>query len=214
MIAFPMISAPRRLWPSVAVAALVLLAGCQSGGMGDPGDSAVNIPPYVPSAGTSPLSAVSSKQIAVVVHERGLGTGALPGRIGERQTLGNISMGFVTIEPAPAQLIADALTAELRHAGHIVAATAPARLDAQVQSFHMRTDVTALYWDVVMEATVGMTLSASGHNAAATYGATCTDRTYVWPTNALMASVVSKCVAEITHKFRDDPDMARALAGG
>ena len=214
MIAFPISSALRRRWPGVVGAALRLLAGCQSGGMGDTSDSAVSIPPYRPSGGTSSMAAVAPKQIAVRVQERELGTGALPGRIGERQTLGNLSMGFITIEPAPAQLFTDALTAQLRQAGQIVVATAPLHLDVQVQRFQMRTDVTALYWDVVLDAALGVSLSASGHNVAASYAATCTERTYVWPSNALMASVVSQCVADIAHKFRDDPDMVRALAGG
>ena len=200
----------------VAVVLLLLLAGCQSGGVGDQSDASVAIRPHTPVSAASPLATARPTPITLAVRERPLGTGALPGRIGERKTLRNISMGFVTIDPPPAQLVADALTAELRAGGHSVVGNAPTRLEAEVQNFTLRTDVTALYWDVVVDAAIAVKLTAAapGHNAATTYSATCTERTYVWPTNALVADAVGTCVADLARKFRDDPAMVRALGGG
>jgi uncharacterized lipoprotein YajG len=202
----------RTPWCAVAACALLALAGCQSGGVGDGGDTIVTVPPYAAAPSGSPPAAGSSGPVALSVRERPLGTGELPGRIGERATVGNISMGFVTIDPPPAGLVSDALAAELRAAGHDVTAAAPSKLQADVRRFHLRTDVTPVYWDVIGEAEVGVTLSGTGPVVSSAYRANCSERTYLWPTNALMARVVTACVAGIAQDFRNDAEMARVLA--
>ena len=193
--------------------ALIALAGCQAGGVGDASDAFVTVPAHVPAASGSPPAKGASVPVAVAVRERPLGTGELPGRVGERATVGNISMGFITIDPPPAALVSAALSAELRAAGHDISDAAQARLTAAVTRFQVRTDVTPIYWDVIGDADVGVTLTNAGLSVSNAYRAHCTERTYVWPTNAMMARVVASCIDQIAADFRDDPAMAHVVQG-
>jgi len=143
-----------------------------------------------------------------------LGTGALPGRIGERKTVGDISLGMIIIEPTPGPLVANAFAAELRAAGHkVVDSGAAATLRGEIQRFTLRTDVTAVYWDVVVDTSVATVATKGAASSTGHYNAHCTDRTYIYPSAQVITGVVNTCVADLAHQFRDDADARRVLAG-
>src|SRR5215469_10340089 len=75
-------------------------------------DVLVRIPPHVALATSSPLSSIPPTTVDVRTFHQPNGTGVLPGRIGERKTIGDISMGLVTAAPPPEQVMTDAVEAE------------------------------------------------------------------------------------------------------
>ncbi len=190
---------------------LILVAACA----GIEGDVIVDIPAHKPPKGTSALSGVPPAVIDIGDFRRSVGTGALPGRIGERKTVGNLSLGMVTVQPTPGRLVRDAFKAELEAAGHRGAKSAASvSIDGEVKRFDLRTDVTALYWDVIFSADVSVTIRNGAVERNGDYSAVCTERTYAWPGEELIARVVTKCIGDLSGKFRNDRNIARTLAGG
>lgn len=188
---------------------LLLLAGCAGAE-----DTVVHIPPHVPAPGPSALAISPPVDVAVAAFQETGGIGVLPGRIGERKTLSNLSMGEVTIDPPPGALLRDAFVRELRAAGQrIVSSGGEATLGGQVRQFTLRTDVTALYWDVVVDAAVDTTVQRAGRTGGGSFTAHCQERTYGWPGSEITARVVATCVDDLARQFRDNADVARVLSG-
>ena len=189
---------------------LVLVGGCA----GTAGDVIVPIPAHKAPKGTSALSGVPPAVIHINDFRRSIKTGVLPGRIGERKTIGNISLGMVTVQPTPGRLVGDAFKAELEAAGHRSAKSAASvSIDGEVKRFNLRTDVTAVYWDVIFSADVSVRIRNGAVEKNGDYSAICTERTYVWPGGELIARLVSKCIGDLSGKFRNDQNIARTLAG-
>ena len=191
------------------------LAACLAACASAVSDVAVPVAPHAAAASAaSALARIPSTTIDVRdLHEPG-GTGVLPGRIGERKTIGDISMGLVSVNPPPGQLVGDALRAELKAAGHRVGRDgATGTIDGDIRQFDIRTPATALYWDVIGTAIVSITATSGGRSASGQYTASCSERTYIWPSSDIIARVVGACVENIARQFRDDPTIATALGG-
>ena len=165
----------------IAIRSYVLLAGLffVTACAGIQGDVVVSIPAYQPLKSTSALAGPAPTAIKIGAFRQSVGTGQLPGRIGERKAIGDISLGMVTVQPAPGRLVRDAFLSELRAAGHrIVNSAAAASIQGEVQRFALRTDVTALYWDVVLETRVSVLVKKGPVQRTKNYSAVCTERTY------------------------------------
>jgi hypothetical protein len=140
------------------------------------------------------------------------GTGLLPGRIGERKTIGNISMGLVSISPPVGRLLADMLSAELMAAGHqLTDGMAQVTITGEVLRFALRTDVTTVYWDVVVDAAVMVIATGPVHRETGNYAARHMERTYVWPSGEVIARAVRACIEELARQFREDRAIAAVL---
>ena len=189
-------------WPLLA-----LLAGCAGPGT----ELQVPVPPHQGVAGA--FAPAPPGAISVAAFAEPGGTGVLPGAIGERSTIGDISMGQVRVSPPPARLLRDAVVADLIASGWNVlpGGPAPAELAGTVPRFALRTDATALYWDVILDAGLGVRLAAGGRQAAGDFAAHCQERTYVWPGSEIIARVVAQCVDELARDARQDAGLARAL---
>ena len=86
----------------ILIAALATaLAGCAD----SMSDITVSVPTHVPAAGGAALSQASPQNVQVQPFSARRGTGVLPGRIGERKTVGDISMGYVAVTPLPEALV-------------------------------------------------------------------------------------------------------------
>lgn len=193
-----------------AIVILILVTACA----GTAGDVIVDIPAHKPPQGTSALSGVPPAVIDIGDFRRSVETGVLPGRIGERKTIANISLGMVTVQPTPGRLVRDAFKAELEAAGHRSASSAASvSIDGEVKRFDLRTDVTALYWDVIFSVDVSVRIRNGAVEGKADYSAVCTERTYAWPGGDLIARLVTKCIGDLSGKFRNDQKIARTLAG-
>lgn len=189
-----------------ALLLLATLSGCAG-----VQDVVVTVPPYVaPVAAPSPRPAI----VALAPFREPGGIGTLPGRIGERKTVGNLSMGAVTVVPPPAELLHQAIAAELQADGHRVGPGGLA-LEGDVRRFTLRTDVTALYWDVIGETALDLALRGpEGRFATARLAAECRERTYAWPSAEVIGRVLAVCIADLAGQFRRHPDIRRGLDGG
>lgn len=126
-----------------------------------------------------------------------------------------VPMGKIRFEPSPATLFGQATISEIKAAGHSVTDGAEGmQITGAVLEFEARTDTTLFYWDVIGSLAVSLQFSAArGTNPGAPidYRARCMERTYVWPGEAVIAGVMTKCIGDFANKLRNDGRAADAL---
>ena len=187
-----------------ALACALLLSSCTTG----PGNVVVNLPPYVaqPSSGVSATPKPVTIRIDPVKDAR---SDAVAGLIGARTGLGNMAMGNIEVEPRPTEVIGQLLKTELSQMGYSVAdPNAQLAIGTQLQKFEVATPATALYWDI--NGAIELNLSVTAQNQKkydARYATTCTDRTYAWPGEEIIGSVIAKCLSSIGDKIRNDAEL-------
>jgi hypothetical protein len=129
-----------------------------------------------------------------------------------------VPMGKIRFEPSPATLLGHAIASEFRAAGHQVTESAEGtQIKAAVLEFEAHTDTTLLYWDVLGNLAVSLQFSApKGANPGPllAYQARCVERTYTWPSEAVFAGVMNKCINDFANKLRSDGRAADALRHG
>ena len=183
----------------------VLLLGCAAG----PSNVQVQLPTYAVSPAGGPTRGVV--QVEPVREARREAVGRL---VGQRTGLGGMSMGQIEVNPTPASITTSVLQAELRSQGFTIAdAGAPVRLSARLTRFEIQTPATALYWDI--NGSVELEVEAKwsdGRQHAAAYQARCTERTYTWPGEQLIAKVLDSCLKELGSRIRADGALAGFLA--
>ncbi|MCA0869454.1 hypothetical protein LCL97_01330 [Seohaeicola saemankumensis] len=177
------------------------LAGCEG-----VQDTSATVSQHTPNATGGAISSVPTRAITVTPFTMTRGVGVLPGRIGERTTVGNVSMGYVTLSPPPEALFTQAIKAELTAAGHGVAG-GPSRVSGTVERFALSTPATAVYWDVKIDAALKVTVNGTSRR----YAELCVQRTYAWPSDSLISGLANACVAKIAARFRQDKGIANAL---
>jgi uncharacterized lipoprotein YajG len=192
---------------SVLVLLPLVLVGCATG----PGTLLVTLPPYespVATRGAVPTPRATVR-LEPVRDARRDATGSL---IGERTAL-NVSLGQIEMTPIPSEMIGQLLRAELRTLGYgIVSAEERFTIGAQIGKFEVLTPSTPIYWDMngVIEIDVAVT-GRDGKKQNVRYETSCTDRTYVYPSEELITQVVATCLGNLGAKVRGDPALARAL---
>ena len=133
--------------------------------------------------------------------------------IGERTTIGSISLGMIEMQPPPAEALSSVLKAELTSSGFdITTDDKAASVGGQVTKFLVTTPATALYWDI--NGVVELELVAQGRDGRkheGRYLANCTDRTFAFPSADLISGVVMACLREIGAKLRKDNVLASIL---
>lgn len=139
--------------------------------------------------------------------------GAVGGLIGEKTTIGNAPMGNIEMNPIPTNILEQLLKSELKALGYkIVGSDEEFRIDAQLKEFKVVTPATALYWDVNGAIDLNLTIVhrwGKIHNSH--YTATCTDRTYIWPSEGIITGVVNDCLGKIAASLQDDTALASFL---
>ncbi len=177
-----------------------------------PGTAHVQLKPYVamPAGRAGEIPSRGSVRFGPLRDARRDSVGTL---IGERTTLGNISLGMIEIQPPPAEALSQVLKAELAAVGFASTTDeSAARVEGKVTKFLVTTPATALYWDI--NGVVELELDAQGRSARkheGRYTASCTDRTFVFPSDDLIGSVVTSCLKEIGAKLRKDAALAGTL---
>jgi len=191
----------KTLGKTIAIACTGFLAACAAG----PGNVLVNVQPYASQAGASQATATTATiRVDPVKDAR---PNAVGGLIGERTGLGNMAMGSIELQPRPTELVGQLVSAELTRMGYnVVSSNAPLSVATQLLKFEVATPASAVYWDVNGTIEVALTAAAgSGKKHDARYGATCTDRTYVWPSEEIIGKVVADCMSALGAKVRSDP---------
>ncbi|MCA0928813.1 hypothetical protein [Ruegeria profundi] len=181
-----------------ALIGLVSCAGVQ--------DTTANASLQSASSGGGVHSSVSPRAVDVQPFTMVRGVGVLPGRIGERTTVGDITMGYVTLNPPPEALFTEAIKSELSAAGHNVTG-GQTKVSGVVERFALSTPATATYWDVTIDAALKVTVGGTTR----AYSDVCVSRTYVWPSDKMIADLSSKCVSGIARRFAGDRSIANAL---
>lgn len=192
---------------SVVFCALLLsIGGCATG----PQNVLVNLRPYEPQRGERGIPAASPSKVRIepVRDMRGDAVGNL---IGERTTIGNISMGNIELNPLPTDVIAQLLKAEFTQMGYgVVNSAQQFTVSARLRKFQVVTPATAVYWDINGTIELDLAATAQGGKAHdAHYVVTCTDRTYAYPSEEIIRNVVSACVGNLGSKVRGDAMLAK-----
>lgn len=129
-------------------------------------------------------------------------------RIGERTAAFGVSMGSVFFDRQVPAFLGEAIASDLLGAGHEVSIEGPGRLvSIEVLKFWTHTDTTALYWDVVANIDVMVSVgSESGDEAIQSAIFTCEQkkRTYVWPSLDLVTDIMDACLVELVTGMRGD----------
>lgn len=123
------------------------------------------------------------------------------GRIGERTAAFGVSMGNVYFYRSVPDYVEEMVATDLQAAGHTVTKTgAGVPLTVTIERFWATTETTALYWDVV----ANVELSVSVGDRKAKFSCRNDERTYVWPSETLFNSVVDGCLVDLMRDFRTD----------
>jgi hypothetical protein len=129
-------------------------------------------------------------------------------RIGERTAAFEVSMGSVFFDRQVPAFLAEAIAADLLGAGHTINVGGPGRpVSIEVTRFWTHTNTTALYWDVIGNIEVGVSVGSESDEAdVRTASFTCeqTKRTYAWPSLDLVTGVMDACLVELLASVRDD----------
>ena len=171
----------------------------------------VSLRPYQPQPEekASPIEPTRKVRIAPVRDAR---VNAVGGLIGERKTVGNISLGSIEVRPLPTEVIAQLLRAEFTQMGYsIVDSAEQLGIEAKLSRFQVSTSATAPYWDVNGTIELGLTVTAQTTRYDVQYVVTCTDRTYLWPSEEVIGKVVSACVGSMGIKVRSDAKLAKLI---
>ncbi len=172
----------------------------------------VRLPEYMPVAESSALSAIPPKTVQVlpVVDKRSDASG------GSREAAFGVPMGDVRFAQSPAHLLGNVIVSELESAGHTVSdAPSGVRIAATMSEFKVHTDTTPLYWDVIGDLAISLQVSSVQNGdppETFEYKARCTERTYIWPTESVIAGVMGECVSDFGKQFRNDGGVANALS--
>jgi hypothetical protein len=137
-------------------------------------------------------------------------------RIGTREAAFGVSMGEVHLGSHPPVAVRDALADDLTVGGYrVVESGQDLTVYGKLRKFWVRTDTTALYWDIVGEMELQLVIQgASGSPMETLYTCHTSDRTYVWPSATLMGKVLDACLAEMMEKMRSDKVWKQVLASG
>jgi hypothetical protein len=112
----------------------------------------------------------------------------------ERTTIGHTAMSGVMLRPPEAELVTALMTAKLREAVAVLpAGTSVPPVACEITEFTITTPATILYWDVVAD--IKLTLRVGDEQQVLTgHGTT---RTYVWPSEALLAAATTNALKAI-----------------
>ena len=192
---------PMKLERSLVFLVVILLAGCG----GPEGDILVKIPDNQTIQSTAKIAAVSPVTYSISKFNVPHATGQLPGRIGERKTIGNISLGMVSIDPPPSVLLEKRIDKQMASAGHRKTQANPSVvITGDVRQFEFHTDVTPTYWDMVVNANVDIRLAGRSKTLTRNYIEHCEERTYIYPSGELIQKLVAECADSIANQFAND----------
>lgn len=130
------------------------------------------------------------------------------GRIGTREAAFGVSMGEVHLGQNVADAVQQALSDDLLAAGYRLVETGQdLTAEGRLRKFWVRTDTTALYWDVVGEVELELAVvpaTQTRESVQKAFACRQVQRTYVWPSATLLGKVLDACVAELMLKVRTD----------
>ena len=129
-----------------------------------------------------------------------------PGRIGMRKAAFNVSMGNVYFYRVVPSFIRESLETQLALMGYRSADTnADIIVDGEVVTFWIETKTTPLYWDIVGEAQIKLTIGSERLKlppAEKVFSCSKTTRTYAWPTETLFGETMETCMNDMMQQIK------------
>jgi uncharacterized lipoprotein YajG len=127
-------------------------------------------------------------------------------RIGTRKAAFGASMGDVYPSRDVAAYLREVLSDELRGQGHRIVESGPADVvSGDITRFWVRTDTTPLYWDIVAEIELRVSVSSETPSLGVlekTISCQSEDRTYVYPSAKLVGRVLEDCLSSLMRELR------------
>jgi uncharacterized lipoprotein YajG len=124
------------------------------------------------------------------------------GRIGTREAAFGVAMGDVFFARDVEDFLGEAVADQLRAAGHAVGSERAPVVSVEVAKFWLHTETTMLYWDVVGEVAIDVSV---GEDSAHRFDCRAVKRTYVWPSEALLGEVLDECLVDLMAELIGDP---------
>lgn len=118
----------------------------------------------------------------------------------ERTTIGGVSMGRITLQPPATELVQTIVQAKADQVLASRALAEPQAVLCGIRTFEIATPATPLYWDV--KTSIELVLRVDGQDR--TVSGTATERTFVWPSEA----VIQRVTTEALRKVGDETEQA------
>ncbi|MBS1147922.1 MAG: hypothetical protein H6R08_2098 [Proteobacteria bacterium] len=112
----------------------------------------------------------------------------------ERTTIGGVSMGRITLKPPAPELVQAVVEASAYKALASRSVAEPQTVLCGIRVFEIATPATPLYWDI--NAKIELVLRVRGQDR--TVSGTATERTFVWPTEALIERVTTEALRQVS----------------
>lgn len=135
--------------------------------------------------------------------------------VGHREAAFGVPMGDIFSDRPVFEIVQDTVRTELIRNGHtIVNSNENIIIKGKINKFWVRTDVTALYWDLIGEVNIMLEVSSPSHKTPIVlgpYSGTGTERTYIDPSKELATMVLNKSLRDAMRAMSSDPKLARAI---
>lgn len=113
-------------------------------------------------------------------------------------------MGDIYFSRSVPDYLRENLELELTAAGcRLTATNAAVQLKCSVNQFWVTTKTTPLYWDVIANVSITVSDAARPTASPQSFTATCSKRTYVWPTASHCEEALGESIADIMKQFRE-----------
>lgn len=135
--------------------------------------------------------------------------------VGHREAAFGVPMGDIFSERPIFEIVRNTVQTELINNGHtIVNNNENISIKGRINKFWVRTDVTALYWDLVGEVNIMIEVSSPTRRTPTLlgpYSGKNVERTYLNPSKELATKVLDKSLADAMHKMSSDPKFIREI---
>jgi hypothetical protein len=131
-----------------------------------------------------------------------------PGRIGMRTAAFNVPMGNVYFYRVVPDFLRESLETELTLIGYrSVDRGGDINVSGEVVRFWIETHTTPLYWDIVGDVQIKLTIASEQLKMEPTervFSCSKTTRTYTWPSEKLSSEVMNACMNDLMHQVKTD----------
>jgi len=136
-----------------------------------------------------------------------------PALIGYRQAAFGVQMGAVFSDLPVYEIIRLAVKKELVRNGHIIAEeNEDFTIKGEIRTYWISTETTVLYWDVIGEVSIILEVKMADSDPFIKlnpYSGRNVERTYLWPSVAIMKRVLETSVDEVMRKMDSDEELIR-----
>jgi len=135
--------------------------------------------------------------------------------VGHRTAAFGVSMGDVYSERPVFEIIQKAIQSEFISRGHtIVTEKEDFIIKGEIRNFWVKTDTTALYWDVIGEVSIVLEVIEPGAASGVVlgpYSARKVERTYVNPSETIMNRLLGASLNSVIQEMSSDPRLIAEL---